>query len=100
MKKDYMAPQLEVEEYELSTSIASNCNVVVDNGPDFYFNGHQHQTTVCTDYYNLDQDMYEFEDVEVEDGNSSNPNDLSNVNFYDSGCCDCYTTGSGAFWTS
>ncbi len=86
MKKTYIAPNLEVEVYELSTSIASNCNVVVDNGPAFYFSGHYHQATACAKY--------------VEEEGEEEFADLYNVNFYDSGCCDCYTTGSGGYWTS
>lgn len=86
MRKPYVAPQLEVEVYELSTSIASNCNVVVDNGPAMWWGSeHQHQQSACQSYLNIVGGEV-FVDV--------------NVNFYDTGCCDCYTTGSGSFWTS
>ncbi|MCD7801308.1 MAG: hypothetical protein LUH09_00075 [Clostridiales bacterium] len=90
MKRPYVAPQLEVEVYELSTSIASNCDVVVYNGPAMWWgsgdNDHHHEASACKSYIDI---------VGDEDAASD-----YNVNFYDSGCCDCYTTGSGHFWAS
>lgn len=84
MKRPYVAPQLEVEVYMLSTSIAQNCDVKVNNGPWIDYPGHEHQGYVCSDYADL-----------VGEDTAA-----VNVNFYDNGCCDCYTTGSGHFWTS
>ncbi|MCD7754153.1 MAG: hypothetical protein LUH41_06395 [Clostridiales bacterium] len=89
MKRPYVAPQLQVEVYELSTSIAQNCDYKVNNGPAIYSPGHYHQETACSDYAALTGE------------NAISTASESNVNFYDSGCCDCYTTGGGnVFWTS
>ncbi|MCD7881418.1 MAG: hypothetical protein LUG47_07135 [Clostridiales bacterium] len=85
MKRPYVAPQLEVEMYLLSTSIASNCVTVVYNGPVMETAGYY---TACKSYLDtLDED-------------EPMPTSEYNVNFYDSSCCDCYTTGSGNYWAS
>ncbi|MCD8021123.1 MAG: hypothetical protein LUF92_16565 [Clostridiales bacterium] len=83
MKRPYVAPQLEVEVYELSTSIADNCGITVDNGPKMESIGE----TGCSSYY----DTFDDDPMPASD---------YNVNFYNSEVCDCYTTGSGNYWTS
>ena len=86
MKKAYSAPQLELEIYNLSASIASNCNVVVNNGPAIEELG----ITECSDYKELNPFP----------STSSYRLRQYNVNFYESNC-DCYTTGAGgSYWTS
>lgn len=85
MKKVYEAPMLEIEEYHLDMSIASNCATVVHNGP--AMGNHQQ----CDDYENpfIDDD---------EIATQSMPH---NVTFYQDTGCDCYTTGgNGSYWTS
>ena len=84
MKKAYEAPLLEVETYELSANIASNCALVTDPGPGI--DGHNQ----CDDYEGPWQQSTSY---------SLRPYD---VNFYDdSNNCDCYTTGDDKVcWTS
>lgn len=85
MRKAYSAPQLELEIYNLSASIASNCKVVVNNGPAIV----GYQNTACSNY----EDPFP--------STSSYSLRPSNVSFYDDVVCDCYTTQSGyGYWTS
>ena len=80
MKKVYEAPDLEVELYTLDASIASNCELVVSNGPEMGSHA------ACTDYIEPFS-LYSSRTV--------------NVNFYKDTNCDCYTTGdNGYYWTS
>lgn len=80
--KKYISPTIEIEKYEMSSSIASNCAVVVTNGP--IIGNH---ITVCSDYN-------EFESISLF---SKKPH---NVEFYED-TCDCYTTGGDTgYWTS
>lgn len=83
MRKAYSAPQLELEIYNLSASIASNCAVVVNNGPAMG------EHTACEGY------------VDPFPSTSSYRLRPSNVTFYEDTNCDCYTTQSGyGYWTS
>lgn len=82
MKKVYEAPTLEIELYQLDANIASNCGIVVHNGPEM---GTHRQ---CSDYndpfaaYSARSAVY-------------------NVQFYEDTNCDCYTTGGDyGYWTS
>ena len=85
MRKAYSAPQLELEIYNLSASIASNCTLVVNNGPAIV----GYQDTACSNY------------VDPFPSTSSYRLRPSNVSFYDDRVCDCYTTGAGgSYWTS
>lgn len=87
LKKVYEAPMLEIEEYCLDTSIASNCATVVHNGPAM---GSHSQ---CDDYVNVNP----FPD----DDEISLASEPRNVSFYEDTACDCYTTGgNGSYWTS
>ena len=87
MKKAYSAPQLELEIYNLSASIASNCAVVVNNGPEMAGTNEYH--SACGDF----SDPFP--------STSSYSLRPSNVTFYEDTNCDCYTTGgSGSYWTS
>lgn len=84
MKKTYVAPNLEIERYELDASIASHCGIVVHNGPAL---GNHH---LCDDY----------NDPFATSGASTYalPH---NVQFYEDTNCDCYTTGGDyGYWTS
>ena len=82
MKKVYEAPELEVELYTLDESIASNCTLIVESGPEMP--GH----SGCEGYV---EPFALFRSVEEE----------INMNFYDEVICDCYTTGNGSgLWTS
>ncbi|MCD8047142.1 MAG: hypothetical protein LUD80_00895 [Clostridiales bacterium] len=85
MKRPYVAPQLEVEVYLLNVSIADNCKNVVNNGPVMESLGIY---TACSEY------------AKYFDDDDPMPTSDYNVNFYNSSVCDCYTTGSGTFWTS
>lgn len=77
---------MELELYTLDTAIASNCGIVVSNGP--AMGVHER----CTDYV----DPFVFEN------NAALPfANKHNVSFYDDTNCDCYTSGSGyGYWTS
>lgn len=88
MKRTYTAPRLELEVYKLNVSIASNCNIVVHNGP--VIEGSTKYTTQCSDYYDPFATQSLLRSVRPK-----------NVSFYDESVCDCYTTGgNGSYWTS
>ena len=82
MKKIYEKPMLEVEHYELDTSIASNCGYVVTSGP-----AHPDHDP-CEDYYDLIGMPMPYNTNAVK----------YNIDFYDD--CDCYYSASGIFFTS
>ena len=82
MKLKYEKPMLEIENYELDTSIASNCGLVVTSGPE-----HANHAP-CDDYY----DLIGWPKTKSIDGPKYN------IDFYDD--CACYYTASGAFFTS
>lgn len=87
MKKVYEAPKLEIEKYELDTSIASHCGITVSNGPAM---GNHSQ---CDDYKDPFGDPPGEEPMLM-----SEP---YNVQFYEDTNCDCYTTGGDyGYWTS
>ena len=85
MKKAYTAPELMFEVYEMSASIASQCQTQVSAGP-------ADPTHEACD---------EFKDVfDTFSMKSSRPH---NVQFYDTqeSVCDCeYTAGNTMYWTS
>ena len=84
MKKAYKKPNIEIEIYSLSESIASNCEIVVTNGPAM---GNHSQ---CEGY---DDPFGGFSLFNLEP--------VKNVNFYEDTNCDCYTTGNNAgYWNS
>lgn len=86
MKKPYQAPALELELYELNASIASNCSVVVTNGPKV--GNHE----LCDDYV----DPFDTQTQRVT--TFSGP---YNVQFYEDTNCDCYYSSSdNGYWTS
>ncbi len=83
MKKTYKKPMVEIEVYTLDASIASNCSVVVSNGP--ALGNHP----LCEDYVDT---------MPPEELARSGP---YNVHFYEDTNCDCYTTTTEAgCWTS
>lgn len=86
MKKTYVAPNLEIELYELNASIASNCALVVQMGPQG-----PGAIEVCDDYY-------------AKTGESRDPSTAAlyslphNVQFWSEETCDCYySAGAGCF---
>ena len=82
MKLKYEKPMLEVENYELDTSIASNCSYVISSGPE------HPDHSPCEDYYALiNKPMPASADAP-----------RYNIDFYDD--CDCYYSASGIFFTS
>lgn len=86
MKKVYEKPVLEMERYELSSSVASNCAKVVHNGPEV---GDHHQ---CEDYE--DPFAMSVMALDAEGG-------PYNVQFYEDTNCDCYYSSSDyGYWTS
>lgn len=86
MKQAYEAPLFEVETYELDASIASNCTIVVTNGPAV---GNHEQ---CSDY----KDPFEMSVFSYE--KQGGP---YNVQFYEDTNCDCYySSKDGGYWTS
>lgn len=83
MKKTYVAPTCEVEYYELNTSIASNCDTIVSNGPEIG------DYKACKEFEGI------FGDEPVFRARS-----VSNVSFYED-VCSCYYSSSGnGYWTS
>lgn len=81
MKIFYEAPDLEIESYELDANIASNCNLVVDMGPEG-----PGAIEVCEDYYEKTGEVAAM---------FSLPH---NVQFWSEETCDCYySAGDGCF---
>lgn len=86
MKKRYVKPMVEIEYYELSSNIASNCGIVVTMGPEG-----PGAEAVCEDYYEITGEtppasLY-----------SLKP---SNIQFWTEESCDCYYTAGAGFFTS
>lgn len=86
MKKVYKKPMVEIERYELSSSIASNCALVVNMGPEA-----PDAIEVCQDYYD--------KTGESRSGAAVSSYSLPhNVQFWSEQTCDCYySAGSGCF---
>ena len=82
MKLKYVKPMLTIEEFELASSIASNCGTVVSMGPQ------TDEHDACEDYY--------------EDAGLPMPaaayRTRHNIDFYED--CDCYYSASGTYFTS
>lgn len=88
MKKVYEAPVLEIELYELDCRIASNCAIVVDNGPQI-----GNHTKVCDDY----EDPFKMSTESL----GEELQGTYNVQFYEDTNCDCYYSASDyGYWTS
>jgi len=84
MKKVYQKPCMEKELYALDASIASNCAIVVSNGPAMETH------TQCSDY----KQPFAQPGIQTYGG-------PYNVAFYEDTNCSCYTTGSdNGYWTS
>ncbi|MBS1317034.1 MAG: hypothetical protein HP042_00960 [Lachnospiraceae bacterium] len=81
MKKTYEAPRAEIERYQLDASIASNCKIVVSNGPAMG------SYTQCDDYISPFTGL-------------SKARAKHNVLFYSDEMCDCYTSAGAGYWTS
>lgn len=89
MKKAYEKPYVLVENYELSTNIASNCSLVVEMGPEG-----PDAIKVCDDYYEKTGE------TKPENGIAmfSLPH---NVQFWSEESCDCYySAGDSGCFTS
>ena len=89
MKKVYSAPVPEFQTYEMSQSIASNCAIVVDSGPEMP--GH----SLCKGYAEVNP--FGFRDsISIQNA------PVYNVNFYhDTDLCDCYVSSTDpGYWTS
>lgn len=81
MKKKYIAPDFEVEHYELNTSIAGNCNAVVTQGPEIGTHDN------CEEF----PDWEEF----------SISTFALQASFYDEETCECYySSGGEGYFTS
>lgn len=88
MKKSYEVPEVLFEEYQLNMSIASNCSIVVSNGP--AMGNH----TLCDDYEDP------FSTQNSTQGLRMAPRKY-NVFFYGDTHCDCYESASSSgYWTS
>lgn len=84
MKKVYHAPELEIEVYQMDASIASNCALVVEMGPEG-----PGAIEVCDDYYE--------KTGEAKSAKSFSPYALPhNVQFWSEESCDCYYSAGGA----
>lgn len=76
MKREYIKPMIEIERYEMNTSIAANCGTVVSQGP--AVGDH----TACKEY----EDIWEDFSISIYAAQTS---------FYDDGTCECYYSSSG-----
>lgn len=85
MKKAYSKPLVDVETYSLSAAIASNCSIVVHNGPAL---GDRQQ---CDDY----EDPFA-----VDSENTFSPMAEHNVSFYEDNCDCYYSSGGQGYWMS
>lgn len=86
MKKIYEQPCAEIERYELSSNIASNCALVVNMGPEA-----PDAIKVCDDYYTKTGETRYTSNI----SSYSLPH---NVQFWSEETCDCYySAGSGCF---
>ena len=85
MKLKYEKPMIEIDDYELDASIASNCKVVVDMGPKY--GSHD----PCKSYYDHSGEPWP-------DPNAINLMSNYNIDFWEN--CDCYTSASGLYFTS
>ena len=84
LRKAYAKPVIEIEEYALDASIASNCAIVVSNGPAL---GDHPQ---CDDY----EDPFAISTFSLTGG-------VYNVQFYEDTNCDCYYSSSDSgYWMS
>lgn len=89
MKKIYEKPYVEVENYELSSNIASNCALVVEMGP-----VGPGAIKVCDDYYDKTGEERPGKGI----GLYSLP---YNVQFWTDESCDCYySAGKAGCFTS
>ena len=83
LKKVYEKPYVLIERYELNASIASNCAIVVSNGPAMGTHA------LCDDY----EDPFA--------GVSATTYGVYNVQFYEDTNCDCYySSNDSGYWTS
>lgn len=90
MKKVYHAPELEIEVYQMDASIASNCALVVEMGPDGP--GVPSIQYVCDDYYEKTGE------ARITSRARSMPH---NVQFWTDESCDCYySAGDAGCFTS
>lgn len=86
LKKVYKKPMVEIERYELSGNIASNCALVVNMGPEA-----DDAVKVCDDYYEKTGETKPNSSI----ASYSLPH---NVQFWSKETCDCYySAGSGCF---
>lgn len=86
MKKIYEKPYVEIENYELSSNIASNCALVVNMGPEG-----PGAIDVCDDYYEKTGETR----TQSRIATFSLPH---NIQFWSEETCDCYySAGSGCF---
>lgn len=89
VKKNYAKPYVTIEEYELSSNIASNCALVVNMGPEG-----PGAIEICQDYYD-------------KTGETRPKNGIAayslpyNVQFWTDESCDCYySAGEAGCFTS
>ncbi len=91
MKKTYTKPMIEIESYELSASIASNCGNVISLGPGIPGSD---KYVKCDDYYDSGFMSLIPEFSLNTTGDTPFYSDLSKV-------CDCYyTSGNKGYFTS
>lgn len=79
MKKVYVAPMLEIEKYELNSSIAANCTEVINLGPGGVLDYKQ-----CSSYG--DEDIW---------GDETVPQMLADTGSFYPESCSCYYTAGG-----
>lgn len=72
MKKTYKSPMLEIERYELNSSIALNCDEIIN----LYIE-------TCTDIMDMNISLFAIENPATPDAK-----------------CDCYVTAESGYWTS
>lgn len=83
MKRTYIAPDIEIERYELNTSIAANCGNVVSQGP--AVGDHK----ACEEFEDIWGEEFAISMLDVQTA------------FYNDGTCECYYSASSkGYFTS
>lgn len=87
MKKAYTKPMIQFERYSMDQAIASNCKIVVSNGPGDEVMGYPQ----CDDY--VKDNPFDSFSLQIR------PMAVYNVQFYEHNC-DCYYSAGDGYWQS
>jgi hypothetical protein len=92
MRKTYAKPTIEIEIYQLSASIAANCQSIVNVGPGIPGADPESEFRMCDDYYKGGSGFLSYiPGLSIQSGNTP---------FYENGAvgCDCYHTSGGMYY--